>query len=84
MLRWFMLTVLILVASPAFAASIFNGVENRSQAIYADLKGNNSYHAHLARKLAAHAVEEKRQSDIGVARQLMDMAEEHARKAGGQ
>lgn len=84
MMRWFMLVALILVASPTYAASVFNGIEDRSSTIYTDLKGNNSYHAHLARKLAAYAGDEKGQDDIGVARQLMDMAEEHARMAGGQ
>jgi len=84
MLRWLMLTILILVASPVSATSIFTGIEERTKTIYSDLKGDNSYHAHLARKLAVYAGVEKGQSDISAARQLMDLAEEHARKAGGQ
>ncbi len=84
MIRWVLLGALMLVASPVSATSIFTGIEERSKAIYTDLKGNNSYHAHLARKLATYAGVEKGQTDISAARQLMDLAEEHARKAGGQ
>jgi len=84
MMRWLLLPALMLVASPVSATSIFTGIEERSKTIYTDLKGNNSYHAHLARKLAIYAGVEKGQADITAARQLMDLADEHARKAGGQ
>ncbi|MDQ6963223.1 MAG: hypothetical protein Q9M28_11975 [Mariprofundaceae bacterium] len=66
-----------------FAASAAS-VEERSKEIYAQVKGNNSYHAHLARKLANVAVNEIGQHDVMAARQFMTMAEESAAKAGGQ
>jgi len=64
---------------PASAASI----ESRTEAINAQLQGNNSYHAHLARQLASVAQEEMDQHDLNVARTFMNMAEENAAQAGG-
>jgi len=66
-------------ALPASAASI----ESRTEAINAQLQGNNSYQADLARELASVAQEEKDQHDVNVARTFMNMAEEHAAQAGG-
>ncbi|MFQ5345573.1 MAG: hypothetical protein ACE5DZ_06395 [Mariprofundus sp.] len=64
---------------PASAAS----VETRAEALRAQLEGNNSYHAHLARELASFAEDEKGQHDIIVAKSFMNKAEEEAAKAGG-
>lgn len=64
-------------------AGLFTGVDERSEAIAAQLQGNNTYHAHLARELAAIASEEKDQQDLEVAREFIRMAEEHATQAGG-
>jgi len=59
------------------------GVEARSDALNAQLKGNHNYQADLARELADIATTEKYQHDINTARSFMQMAEEHAAKAGG-
>jgi len=69
-------------ALPANAFS-FEGVEDRAQAVRAQLEGNESYDAHLARKLASIANSEKAQHDLAAARQFIRMAEEHAAKATG-
>ena len=66
-------------ALPAGAASI----ESRTEALNAQLQGNNSYHAYLARELASVAQEELGQHDLNTARAFMKMAEEHAAQAGG-
>jgi len=71
------------ILSAPFVASAAS-VEERSQTVYTQVKGNNGYYAHLARKLANVAVNEKSQHDVMAARQFMDLAEESAGKAGGQ
>ncbi len=60
------------------------GVEERAEALNAQLKGNNNYHAHLARELADIAEIEIGQHDINTARAFIEIAEEHAAKAGGK
>jgi len=75
----FCLLSLFAFALPASAASI----ESRTEALNAQLQGNNSYHAHLARELASVAQEERDQHDLNTARAFMNMAEEHAAQAGG-
>jgi len=78
---------LCLLASFIFFAPLVASaasVEERSQAIYAQVKGNANYYAHLAKKLANVAVNEKSQHDVMAARQFMDLAEESASKAGGK
>ncbi|MBN4073465.1 hypothetical protein JYT23_01370 [Mariprofundus ferrooxydans] len=77
------LITLFAFALPANSAGFSVGVDQRSDAVTAQLQGNNSYHAHLARELSDIAIEEKSQHDIDVAKAFMDMAEEHAAKAGG-
>ncbi len=59
------------------------GVSERAEALNAQLKGNHNYHASLARELADIAETEIGQRDINTARTFMEMAEEHAAKAGG-
>ena len=64
-------------------AGTFTSTEERADAVNAQLKGNNSYHAHLARELANIAVEEKGQHDTRVAKAFIQRAEEEAAQAGG-
>jgi len=59
------------------------GVEERAEAVNAQLNGNNNYHAHLARELASIAEDEIGQHDLNAARAFMEMSEEHAAQAGG-
>lgn len=75
------LTILAFVL-PANAFS-FESVEDRARNIQAQLEGNESYDAHLARKLASIARAEKAQHDIEAAHQFIRMAEDHAAKATG-
>jgi len=76
-----LLFILFAFALPANAV-LFVGVDERGEILEAQLEGNNSYHAHLARELAAIASEEKSQHDLMAARLFIKMAEEHAAKAG--
>jgi len=69
-------------ALPAAAFSL-DSVDDRAEALNAQLQGDSSYHANLARELADIASEEKSQHDTAVAREFMNMAEEHAEQAGG-
>lgn len=78
-----MLSALLAFASPAMAGWMCS-VEDRASALRIQLEGNQSYEANLARKLANIAIEEKGQHDLDVARQFMDLAEQHAAKAGGK
>ena len=82
-MRLALLTLSMLAFVMPTQAGAFDSVEDREARINEQLKGNNSYHAHLARELASIASIEKGQHDIGVARKFMDMAEEHAAQAGG-
>jgi len=75
---------LCMSAGTAAAAGWTVSVDDRGDALTAQLKGNNSYQAHLARELSSIASEEKSQHDVQVAKAFMDMAEEHAAKAGGK
>jgi len=77
-----MLTALVAFAMPA-QAKAFDSIEDRGDKITADLQGNDSYHAHLARELASIASIEKGQHDLGAAKVLIKMAEQEAAKAGG-
>jgi len=80
------MTKIILFLCALFAFSISAsaaGVEERAETINAQLKGNNNYHAHLARELSGIAEDEISQHDLNAARAFMEMAEEHAAQAGG-
>lgn len=83
MVRILFLLIASFIFFAPFAASAAS-VEERSKAIYTQLKGNNNYYAHLAKKFANVAVNEKGQHDVTAARQFMDLAEDSAAKAGGQ
>jgi len=74
------LVAICMSASTAMAASI----EDRSDSMEAQLKGNHSYHAELARELSNIANEEKSQHDSDVGQAFMRLAEEHAQKAGAK
>ena len=79
--------ILFLFSLLAFAlptqADAFTSIEDRAHDLRAQLEGNNSYHANLARELTKVALEEKAQHDTGVAKEFMRMAEDHAAQAGG-
>lgn len=64
-------------------AGMFTSIESRAEHVNAQTQGNNGYHAHLARKLASIAEEEKSQHDMEAAREFIRMAEDHAAQAGG-
>jgi len=74
---------MLMCVGTASAGSWTDGVDGRADALEIQLKGNNSYHAHLAREFASIAMEEKSQHDICVARAFMAKAEECAAQAGG-
>ncbi|MDX8376601.1 MAG: hypothetical protein R8L53_01090 [Mariprofundales bacterium] len=73
----------LLMAMPA-QAGIFTSTEDRAAQINATVAGNNSYNAHLTRKLTSIAEEEKYQHDTGAAQAFIELAEKYARKAGGK
>ena len=77
------IVALFAFALPASSAGFFTSIEDRTEAINAQLQGNNSYHAHLARELASVAEDEKAQRYTSVAKEFMTMAEQHAAQAGG-
>ncbi len=74
---------MLMCAGTASAASWNESVDDRADALKAQLKGDYSYKAHLAREFAGVAVEEKSQHDVQVAKAFMDKAEEYAAQAGG-
>lgn len=76
-----LLLTLFAFALPA-NAGWFTSVEDRGETLEAQLEGNNSYHAHLARELSLIASEEKDQHDLAAAHEFIKMAEEHAARAG--
>ncbi|MDX8408395.1 MAG: hypothetical protein R8L58_08425 [Mariprofundaceae bacterium] len=82
-MRLTLLTFSLLAFVLPAQAGAFDSVDDRETRLNQQLQGNNSYHAHLARELASIASIEKGQHDIGVARKFMDMAEQHAARAGG-
>ncbi len=61
----------------ATAASI----EDRAATIRSALKGDESYHAHMARALSDVAEDEKGHREVAVARAFMDEAEKHMKLA---
>jgi hypothetical protein len=77
-----LLLTLFAFALPANAGWLA-GTDERGEKLEAQLEGNNSYHAHLARELAAIASEEKGQHDLEAAHEFIKMAEAHAAQAGG-
>lgn len=79
-----LLAVMLLLCTGTASAAAWNAsVDDRADALQAQLKGNNSYQAHLAREFASVAVEEKAQHDVQVAQAFMNKAEAYAAKAGG-
>jgi len=82
-MRFILLTLSLLAFALPAQAGAFSSVEDRQAQLNEQLKGNDSYHAHMARELAKVASDEKSQHDINVAKKFMDMAEEHAAQAGG-
>jgi len=76
--------ILFLCALFAFSMSASAaGVDERAETLNAQLKGANNYHAYLAMELADIAQMELGQHDLNAARSFMEMAEEHAARAGG-
>jgi hypothetical protein len=59
------------------------GVQERADTLNAQLQGQHDYHASLAKELADIAEIEIGQHDMHAARAFIEMAEEHAAKAGG-
>jgi|UPI00036D3766 hypothetical protein len=83
MKRLFLLTALCLAATPAMAGALFDdSIENRVEAINAQMKGHTDYHAYLAIELAKVADEEKSQHDLAVAKYFIAQAEQAAAKSG--
>ena len=78
----FIFTILAF-ALPANAFTL-QGVDERARKIHEQLEGNESYEAHLARKLASIARAEKAHPDLEGALLFIRMAEEHAAKAMGE
>ena len=74
----FICAAIFLYANSAMAA----GVEDRATQLQEQLNDNHTYDAYLARALASIAEDEKAQHDTGVAQAFMDLAEQHAQKAG--
>lgn len=84
MKRLSLLAVAMLLCTGTASAAAWNAsVDDRADALQAQLKGNNSYQAHLAREFASVAVEEKAQHDVQVAKAFMNKAEAYAAQAGG-
>jgi len=52
-------------------------IEDRAATIKSNLKGDESYHAHMARALSDVAEDEKGHREVAVARAFMDEAEKH-------
>ncbi|PIV88687.1 MAG: hypothetical protein COW48_04640 [Hydrogenophilales bacterium CG17_big_fil_post_rev_8_21_14_2_50_63_12] len=77
------LLLLSLFAFALPASAGMNSIQDRAAAVKSQTEGNDNYHAQLARKLAAIAVEEKGQHDLHAAKEFINMAEEHAAQAGG-
>jgi len=75
-----LLVGLCMAASTATAAN----VEQRSNDMESQLKGNHSYHAELARELSSIANEEVGQHDTQVGQAFMTEAESEAQKAGSK
>ncbi|MDQ6978915.1 MAG: hypothetical protein Q9M09_01920 [Mariprofundaceae bacterium] len=82
MKRLFLLTALCLIATPAMAGVLFDSVEDRVEAVNAQVQGHNDYYGYLAIELAKVADEEKSQHDIAVAKYFIAQAEQAAAKSG--
>ena len=83
-LRYALLASLLLAAVPASAADWKASIDDRADALSAQLKGSHDYHAYLALQYADKAVDERSQHDLKVAKQFMNMAEAEAAKVGGK
>ncbi len=87
-MRRFLIGILFLAfASPAFAGPLGlldKSIEERAATVSAQIKGQQNYHAYLAKELTIAAKAEKNQGDVKVAQAIMSLAEEHAAKAGGK
>jgi len=82
-MRFVIAAALLLMFPISASAGKFLSVEDRVDIVNEQVKGNDSYQAHLARKLADFASEELSQHDLRTALAFIKMAEEAATKAGG-
>ncbi len=69
-----------LYSLPALALSWVD-MQQRQASLNASLEGKSSYHAHLARALAAAALDEKADLDLSAAQYMMKQAESYAVQA---
>ncbi len=83
-MRLLILFLPLLAYSLPAEAGMLTGIDERQAYLEAPLQNKKDYHACLARELAMIASLEKGQHDTEVARRFMDMAEQHAGKAGGR
>ncbi|MDX8413097.1 MAG: hypothetical protein R8J85_03330 [Mariprofundales bacterium] len=79
-----LLAIMLLASLPASAADWKVSVDDRADALAAQLKEAHDYHAYLALQYADKAVDERSQHDLVVAKQFMAMAEREAAKVGKQ
>lgn len=72
---------ILLFALGAFSSASFAGVEERAAEVKANVSGQQTYHAKMAKGLANAAEEELAQGEPSVARGFMDAAEKHVKLA---
>jgi len=66
---------------PLWHAQAREGIDDAAAAIIASVAGKNDFHAHMARKLVAAAIHERRDRDRDGAREFIDLARQHASQA---
>ncbi|MDX8412295.1 MAG: hypothetical protein R8K46_10580 [Mariprofundaceae bacterium] len=84
MRRRLLIGVLLSCMLPLWHAQAEEAIDNAAASIIASVEGKNDFHAHMARKLAAIAIHERRDRDREDAREFINMASQHAEQAQGQ
>jgi len=73
--------MVLMCVTPLWQAQAEESTDDAAASIIESVAGKNDFHAHMARKLAAIAIHERRDRDRDGAREFIDMARQHANQA---
>jgi len=73
--------MVLMCVTPLWLAQAEESVDDAAASIIDAVAGKNDFHAHMARKLAAIAIHERRDRDRDGAREFLNLARQHADQA---
>lgn len=74
----FWMGLMLLCLTPVCQAQAQESIDDAAASVTTSVAGKSDFHAHMARKLAAIAIHERRDRDDDAAREFLELARQHA------